>query len=393
MQNKILSTIIATALCLAVSAQETCTIKGNIVNTQLNDGNKVKQLRLTRTNEFGQTIEVATAKVKKGHYTFTYPLAENAPTLKYAITGFGEGKDITLFVEAGEISISTPEATRPEESSVSGTPTNDTYTKFKTIYCNEQRVVAEQVEALKHVNGTEWVETAEGKAEIKRIKAKEAINTHSQVVRFLIENNASPMTPWVIEHTLFPILSAAYAEQMTNTIAISLHKHPYYHSLRNTMLANTLKVGSEAPNLVLSLLNGETKQLNDYRGKHIILNYWTSNCNKSVEMMAEMKNVYEIVKSHPDQFVIISVSLDEDTNAWRTAVVNEGIELEGWLHACDGIGYNSLAAKHYGVDKAPKIILIEPEGHAVSLNMELDEMTMRVEQILDGDLYYLDMKE
>ncbi len=392
MQHRILSTIIAAALSIAVSAQETCTIKGSIANTQLNDGSKVKQLRLTRTNEFGQSIEVSTAKVKKGNYTFTCPLAKDTPTLQYAITGFGEGKSITLFVEAGEISISTPEATQPEKSTVSGTPTNDTYAEFRNIYCNEQSVVAEQVETLQKANGTEWLETAEGKAEVKRIKAKEAINTHSQVVRFLIDNNASPMTPLVIEQSLFPVLSAAYAEQMTKSIAVSLHNHPYYHSLRNAMLASTLKVGGEAPDLILPLLNGETKHLNDYRGKHIILNYWTSGCDKSAEMMAEMKNVYEVVKNHPEQFVIISVSLDKDTNAWRTALGKEGT-VEGWLHACDGVGYDSPTAKRYGVNKAPKIILIEPEGHAVSLNMELDEMLMRIEQIIDGDLYYLDMKE
>lgn len=393
MQHRILSTIIATALSIAVCAQETCTIKGNIANTQLNDGSKVKQLRLTRTNEFGQTIEVAKAKVKKGNYTFTCPLAEDTPTLQYAITGFGEGKSLMFFVEAGEVSISTPDATQPEKSTVSGPPANDTYAKYMAIFCDEQRLVAEQVEALQKTNGTEWIETPEGKAEVKRIEAKEAINARSQAIRFLIDNNASPITPLVIEQSLFPVLSAAYAEQITKAMAVSLHDHPYYHSLHNTMLANTLKVGSEAPDLTLPLLSGETKHLNDYRGKHIILNYWTSNCDKSAEMLAEMKNVYEVIKSHPGQFVIISVSLDEDTNAWRTAVDNAGIGLEGWLHACDGQGYNSLAAKRYKVDKAPKIILIEPEGHAVSLNMEVDEMVMRVEQILDGDLYYLDMKE
>ena len=393
MQHRILSTIIAAALCIAVSAQETCTIKGSIANTQLSDGSKVKQLRLTRANEFGQTIEVSTAKVKKGNYTFTCPLPENTPTLQYAITGFGEGKSITLFVEKGEVSISTPEASNPKNSTMSGTPTNDTYAEFKTIYSDEQRVVAEQVAALQEANGAEWLETADGKAEVKRIKAKEAINTHSQAVRFLIDNNASPMTPWVIEHAMFPILSAAYAEQMTKAIAVSLQSHPYYHSLRNAMLASTLKVGSEAPDLTLPLLSGETKQLNDFRGKHIILNYWASGCNKSAEMMAEMKNVYEAVKSHPEQFIIISISLDEDTQAWREAISSNAIAHEGWLHACDGVGATSPAAKRYGVEKTPKIILIEPEGHAVSLNMELDEMMMRIEQILDGDLYYLDMKE
>ena len=74
MQHRILSAIIAAAFSIAAIAQETCTIKGHIADTQLGDGAKVKKVTLTRTNELGQTIEVATAKVKKGTYTFTHKL-------------------------------------------------------------------------------------------------------------------------------------------------------------------------------------------------------------------------------------------------------------------------------------------------------------------------------
>jgi hypothetical protein len=39
------------------------------------------------------------------------------------------------------------------------------------------------------------------------------------------------------------------------------------------------------------------------------------------------------------------------------------------------------------------MILVDPEGRAISLNMEADEVQMRVEQILEGDLYYLDQSK
>ena len=51
------------------------------------------------------------------------------------------------------------------------------------------------------------------------------------------------------------------------------------------------------------------------------------------------------------------------------------------------------AAKLFGVEKAPRIVLIEQEGRAVSLDMDVDEVVMRVEQILSGDLYYFDQAE
>ena len=134
MRNKILS-IIAVAGCIAASAQETCIISGHIADSQLADGKMVKKVYLTHTDEFGKTMEVATAKVKKGNYTFKYKLAENEPVLQYTITGFGDGQGVALFVEPGEVVVTTPTAVQPEQSTVAGTPTNDTYAEYKAIAC------------------------------------------------------------------------------------------------------------------------------------------------------------------------------------------------------------------------------------------------------------------
>ena len=69
------------------------------------------------------------------------------------------------------------------------------------------------------------------------------------------------------------------------------------------------------------------------------------------------------------------------------------MEHEGWLNACDGFGADSPVAKLLGVDKTPRIVVVEPEGRAVSLDMDVDELVIRIEQILSGDLYYLDQEK
>ena len=387
MLHRILSTIIAAFVCLAVSAQGVCVIKGNIA-----DGKKIKKVALTRTDEFGKSVEVATAKVKKGAYTFKYQLAENEPVLLYVITGIGEN-GIEVFVEPGEVTVNTPSVLAVEESTVSGTPTNDAFAEYKTIYASAADEVAAQLAVLEVRNGKEWIESAEGKADIKRIKAKESIRTEAQALRFLIDNNDSPMTPFVIEHSWLSKLTPAYADQMLKTIHFSLENHPYYLSLRNRVLANDLKVGNELPDISLPLRNGEVKKLSDFRGKYVVLNFWTNDCAKSADMLAEMKNLYEVVKENQDQFVIINFALVSDALVWNIVVNVNEMDCEGWLNACDLAGTDSPAAKLLGVDKAPRIILVEPEGRAVSLDMDIDEVVMRVEQILDGDLYYFDQAD
>ncbi len=393
MLHKILSTIILAFVCVAANAQGICVINGNIADDRLADGKKIKKLVLTRTDEFGRTVEVATAKVKKGAYTFKYELSKGEPVLQYVVTGFGDGKGVGLFVEPGEVTVNTPSVVAVEQSTVAGTPANDAYAQYKAIYAAGLNEVATQVAALEARNGKEWMESAEGKATIKRIEAKEAVRTESNALRFLIEHNASPMTPLVIENSLLPKLTTAYADQMVKTIHADLQEHPYFLSLRNKVLSNDMKVGNELPDVTLPLSSGEVKHLSDYRGKYVVLNFWANGCAESERMLAEMKNLYEVVKENQDQFVIISFALESDAAAWKAALESKGMNVEGWLNVCDFAGSASPAAKLLGVEKTPRIILVEQEGRAVSLDMDIDEVVMRVEQILSGDLYYFDQAE
>lgn len=388
MRNKIFS-IIALAACMAVSAQETCIINGTIADNDT----KVKKVSLTRTDELGNQITVATAKVKRGKYTLTHELAQDAPALQYTLTGFGEAGSIALFVEPGEVAVNTALASNPEQSTVSGTPTNDTYAQYQAILAESAREVADKVAALEQQHGQAWTASPEGKSAIKRLKAQVAIKTESQVIRFLIEHNASPMMPLVTEHTLLPKLTDVYAGQMLNAVSTTLHTHPYYLSLRNSVLSASMKVGNEVPDIALPLLTGDSKHLSDYRGRYVVLHFWKSDCESSAASLDELMRLHEVIKEHQDQFVIISVALDTDKSAWQAAVESKGISHESWLHACDGAGAASSAAKLFGVDSTPKIIVVEPEGLAVSLNMDIDDVVMRTEQILSGDLYYLDQQE
>ncbi len=390
MLHRFISTIIFAFTCMVAGAQGVCTINGNIQDCSLNNGEKIKKVFLTRTNESGQAVEVATAKVKKGKYTFKYNIAQDEPALLYNITGFGEGKSIEVFVEPGEVVIETESAACPENSIATGTPANDTYAQYKAILFERAKEVADAVAILEKERGKEWLENPEGKREVKRIEAKEGIRTESQILRFLIDHNASPMTPYVVEHVLLPKLTVAYAQQIDKAISTTLHTHPYYLSLHNKVLASDMKVGNELPDITFATMNGETARLSDFRGKYVVLNFWASDCSKSADMIAELQHLQSIVKENLDKVVIVSIALQSDTEAWRTAVSSNNAGGEGWLHACEALAFESSVAKLYKIEKTPRIVLVEPEGRAVSLDMDIDEVVMRIEQILSGDLYYFD---
>lgn len=393
MLNRILSTIIFAVVCVAAVAQEKCTINGCIADTRMGDGKIVKKVQLVSCGEEGQGTVVAEAKVKKGKYTLEYTLAQGEPALLYRITGFNGDGAIELFVEPGVVTVTTASAARPQESCVGGTPTNDTYSEYKALMNSRKNELDKQLAALQESNGAQWLETAGGKAAVKRLEAREAVKTYGLMLRFFIDHNASAMTPLEVERSLLDKLTPAYAEQVTNAVSTLLHTHPYYLSLRNKMLSGNMKVGNEVPDVALPLLSGETRHLSDYRGKYVVLNFWAADCKKSDNMLAELQYLHKMLQDNPGQFVVVSFALVGDAAVWNDAINSKGVNLEGWLHASDCQGAASPVAKLFGVEKTPRIVLVEPEGRAVSLDMEIDEVVMRMEQILSGDLYYLDKKE
>ena len=393
MRHRLIATIFSFIACFAVYAQDVCVINGKIADDKLANGKAIKKVFLTSADEYGRRTVVAEAKVKKGSYTFKYKVSADAPVMQYTITGFDNEKGIKLFVEPGTVTVSTATAQNPCQSKLSGTPTNDLYEEYKQIDINADEKVAKAVEALAQQNGKEWLESKEGKQEVKRIEATERIKRESDRIRFLIDHNASPMTPLEMECRVMPYLSNAYAEQMMKSVYTPLQKHPYYQSFRNAVLARNIKVGNEVPDIAITLRDGKTVKLNDNRGKYILLDFWASTCEKSMQNRNTLKELYQATKEEQDKFIIVSLSLDSDKNAWGNALDNNGLALDGWLQGNNTMGTESIAAKQFGVKNTPHMILIDPEGRAISLNMEADEVQMRVEQILEGDLYYLDQSK
>ena len=361
MLNRLIATIISFATCMAVCAQGTCIIKGKIEDCNLANGKTIKTVYLTRTDEYGQKSNVATAKVKKGTYSFKYKMAKNEPAVLYTITGFEENRNIELFVEPGTITVNTVKATEPEQTIAYGTSTNDTFAEYKNI--------------LKEFDAADATEL------IKREAAR---------IRFLIDHNSSPMTPFEMERSVMPYLSETYAEQMVKCVSTELYGHPHYLSFRNAVLARTLKVGNEIPDIAIPQENGTAKRLNELRGKFILLDFWASTCEASMEARETLKELYEMTKEKQEQFVIVSQSMDKNNAAWLAAIKEKGLGMPGWVHGCDTTGET---IKFFGAEKTPQMILVDPEGRAISLDMDCDEVIEKVEMILAGDLYYLDQKE
>ncbi len=385
MKRLLLSTISLVCFTLVFS-QNVCTINGTIdklglLRTQEN----IKTVYLTSIDEFDVATRVDSAIIKKGEFQFKRTLDADEPALIYTLTGFDNGA-LPVFVEPGTVTVHIPDAAYPMGARVTGTVNNDLYTEYKTISESVKRV---QIDTLKYMRScmgeqafNEWMDSETGRTEWMRIGAHELVRGTAERLQFILEHNASPLAPLMLEKEIYFTLTNEYATNMLNTLSPTLKSHPYYRSYSNVVRALDLKEGSVLPDITIPLLNGSTTTLEAFRGKYVLLDFWASWCGPCRKEIPHLIQLFDEMADKRDKFVIVSFSLDNKEKLWKDAIINLGMDKAGWVHASDLLAWGSPAARMMGVTAVPKAILIDPEGRAISFNLRGEELVRKVKQMV-----------
>lgn len=114
--------------------------------------------------------------------------------------------------------------------------------------------------------------------------------------------------------------------------------------------------GDVAPNIALSLLDGETKSLADYRGKVVVLDFWATWCAPCRFTMPKMIQFHN---RHRDQnVVVIGVAVDVTSRAEIEQFVKEmGVN---YPIAVDS---GAKAKEAYQIRSLPTLFIIDKEGN------------------------------
>ncbi|RYZ85673.1 MAG: TlpA family protein disulfide reductase [Proteobacteria bacterium] len=117
------------------------------------------------------------------------------------------------------------------------------------------------------------------------------------------------------------------------------------------------KVGSVAPSIVGKDKDGVPFSLSDLRGKYLLVDFWASWCAPCREELSYIKVLYETYNARG--FEVLSVTLDENPDAWTKAIDKE--KIGNWKHF--SIPQNNSDAKtNYFVNGIPHKVLIDPNG-------------------------------
>ncbi len=133
--------------------------------------------------------------------------------------------------------------------------------------------------------------------------------------------------------------------------------------------AKAVALNKPAPVFFKILADGNRIGLEDFRGKFVLLDFWASWCVPCRKENPNLVKSYEKYKSR--NFEIISVSIDEDKNAWRNASKEDKIS---WINLLDAKGNLDEIAVKYGVQSVPANFLIDPNGVIIGKNLKIEEL-------------------
>ncbi len=168
--------------------------------------------------------------------------------------------------------------------------------------------------------------------------------------------NQNPLEPqksnklkWLIPGGLFLIFLAG--------IIFSYRQHPGGTPRELPQLSQErLNNAGAAPDFEVSDLNGAKVRLKDFRGKAVLVNFWSITCPACLMEMKSLESLSQQLSGKP--FALVAITSD-DSDQVRQFLDKTGSKIPAYFD------YKSEAHQKYGAYYLPASFVIDPEGRLV----------------------------
>lgn len=136
-----------------------------------------------------------------------------------------------------------------------------------------------------------------------------------------------------------------------------------------------------APDFTVYDLNGNPVKLSDYRGKPVVLNFWSSRCGPCQMEMPDFQEAYEDL-GEEIHFLMVNVT----DGSWDTVDSASAFIAENNYTFPVFYDTDISAASAYGVSSLPTTYFIDAEGNGVAYGMgamDMDTLMSGIEMILE----------
>lgn len=148
-------------------------------------------------------------------------------------------------------------------------------------------------------------------------------------------------------------------------LAIFVYKRFLYPS--------TNTAGEKAPPFTTENIYGEEINLEDFKGKYVLIDFWGSwcpPCRKEMPLLTDFHKKYKDTKFKDGEGIeIITIALEKNDKSWKKAADEYGFTWRNQVVDISKFVRLSPLASAYKVTDVPAKFLINPKGEIIATNV------------------------
>ena len=165
-------------------------------------------------------------------------------------------------------------------------------------------------------------------------------------------------------------------EAFTRYVALAPPEDRYRARAQQYLANLKLARATMAPPFALTTLDGKPLTLDGLHGEVVLLDFWATWCVPCRQFLPRLQKLAADLKDEP--FTLISVSWDEDPDAWKQYIVSNHMS---WPQVLDA---GHAFSNSYGVDALPHYFTIDADGALESevVGVGDDDIEARVRDLI-----------
>ena len=235
-----------------------------------------------------------------------------------------------------------------------GDSENDILREYTSVFCPLENAMAN----LMVKSSTDSTLTAEDQETINRQITRYSQEMQHARIAFLDKHVSSIGGLWLLNNMLIDSnIEMDTAERYFNKVDKKYAHLTYYQNIAKRIQGSkATAVGQLAPAIRTSrTYDGEPFDLESWRGKYVLIDFWGTWCGACI---AGMPNMKAFAAKHADKLMLLGIAQESNEDRWRAYLDKSAWDWKQIISGTDDEDY----VLRYNVQGFPTKILISPEG-------------------------------